>query len=54
MLEGRAPEQSVIDLNTFDILSLLYKFPEGCPELESKELQDSLIRKSVQMCKTLG
>ena len=54
MLEGNLPHKSVADLHSFDVLSIVYKFPDNVfPALDS-ETKQKLYESSVEMCYTLG
>ena len=54
MLEGRKPEKSVKDLQKYDVLSLLYKFPKDLAYFQDEELVKSLIDETVDMCQVVG
>jgi len=54
IFEGNRAKQAVNLLYEFDILPLLYKFPEDSKELQSKDLVDKLIAESAEMCGFLG
>jgi hypothetical protein len=44
----------VKDLQKYDVLSLLYKFPKDLAYFQDEELVKSLIDETVDMCQVVG